>query len=118
MRKISFYLIGFLLCFLISGCSQNTDTQEYIKTIFAMDTVMDLKIYSDNGNNALEEAENEILRIEKLFDRGNKNSEIYKINQNKITLKQTRACFKHPPERTKITQQFTSPLPLWYSIIV
>ena len=41
-----------------------------------------------------------------------------KINQNKITLKQTRACFKHPPERTKITQQFTFPLPLWYSIIV
>ena len=41
-----------------------------------------------------------------------------KIKSIKITLKQTRACFKHPPERTKITQQFTSPLPLWYSIIV
>lgn len=83
MRKISFYFIGFLLCFLVSGCSQNTNMQEYTKTIFAMDTVMDLKIYSDNGDNALEEAENEILRIEKLFDRGSKDSEIYKINQNK-----------------------------------
>lgn len=84
MRK-EFLIVGILICLLICGCTSNT-TEEYTKTIFAMDTVMDLKIYSDNGDNALEEAENEILRIEKLFDRGNKDSEIYKINQNK-TLK-------------------------------
>lgn len=84
MRKVIFSFIGFLLCLFISGCSKNSDMQEYTKTIFAMDTVMDLKLYSDNGGNALEEAEKEILRIEKLFDRGNKDSEIYKINQNKI----------------------------------
>ena len=81
MRK-GFLIVSILIFVLVCGCTQNT-AEEYTKTIFAMDTVMDLKIYSDNGGNTLEEAENEILRIENLFDRRNKNSEIYKINQNK-----------------------------------
>jgi len=50
-----------------------------------MDTVIDLKIYSDNGVAVLDKAINEISRLEKLFDRGSENSDIYKINQNKST---------------------------------
>lgn len=74
--------ILFLICTLICGCEQKSP-EEYTKTIFAMDTVMDLKIYSENED-VLSEAEAEIKRIENLLDRGNENSEIYKINNFKI----------------------------------
>lgn len=70
------------ICLLLCGCAQKF---EYSKSIFAMDTVMDLTIYSENEN-ALSEAEAEIRRIESLLDRGNENSDIYKINNNKSTV--------------------------------
>ncbi len=74
--------ILFLICTLICGCEQKS-LEEHTKTIFAMDTVMDLKIYSENED-VLFDAEAEIKRIENLLDRGNENSEIYKINNSKI----------------------------------
>ena len=80
MRKI-FFAANILICLLMCGCSQNNMT-EYTDNIFAMDTVMDLKIYSENDE-ALSEAKAEIRRIDTLFDRGNENSDIYKINKNK-----------------------------------
>ena len=80
MRKI-FFAASILICLLMCGCSQN-NTTEYTDNIFAMDTVMDLKIYSENDE-ALSEAKAEIRRIDTLFDRGNENSDIYKINKNK-----------------------------------
>ncbi len=81
MRK-EFLIVSILICLLVCGCTQNT-AEEYTKTVFAMDTVMDLKIYSTNGDDALEQVENEIKRIDNLLDRGNKNSEIYRINKDK-----------------------------------
>ena len=80
MRKI-FFAASILICLLICGCSQN-NMNEYTENIFAMDTVMDLKIYSENDE-SLSEAKAEIRRIDALFDRGNENSDIYKINKNK-----------------------------------
>lgn len=80
MRKI-FFVASILICLLICGCSQN-NMNEYTENIFAMDTVMDLKIYSENDE-SLSEAKAEIRRIDALFDRGNENSDIYKINKNK-----------------------------------
>ncbi len=80
MRKI-FFAASILICLLMCGCSQN-NMREYTENIFAMDTVMDLKIYSENDE-ALSEAKAEIRRIDTLFDRGNENSDIYKINKNK-----------------------------------
>lgn len=81
MRK-EFLIVSILICLLVCGCTQNT-AEEYTKTVFAMDTVMDLKIYSTNGDDALEQIENEIKRIDILLDRGNENSEIYRINEDK-----------------------------------
>ena len=78
MRKI---FLSILVCLLMCGCSQN-NVREYTENIFSMDTVMDLKIYSENDG-VLSEAKEEILRIDELFDRGNENSDIYKINKNK-----------------------------------
>lgn len=80
MRKI-FFAASILICLLMCGCSQNT-VKEYTDNIFAMDTVMDLKIYSENDE-ALSKAKAEIQRIDALFDRGNENSDIYRINKNK-----------------------------------
>ena len=80
MRKI-FFAASILIYLLMCGCSQNNMT-EYTENIFAMDTVMDLKIYSENDE-ALSEAKAEIRRIDTLFDRGNENSDIYRINKNK-----------------------------------
>lgn len=47
-----------------------------------MDTVMDLKIYSENDA-PIAKAEAEIKRVDSLLDRGNEESEIYKINSEK-----------------------------------
>lgn len=77
MRKL---IMVVLMCSLLCGCAAGTP--EYKKTIFAMDTVMDLTVYSDT-NEPLAKAEDEIRRIERLIDRGNENSEIYKINKEK-----------------------------------
>lgn len=61
-----------------------------------MDTIMDLKIYSENEE-ALTNAENEIKRIDALFDRGNPESEIFKINseKNAIVSEETAALIKN-----------------------
>lgn len=66
------------MCAVLCGCSKT----EYKKSIFAMDTVMDLTVYSENED-ALLSAEEEIKRIDTLLNRGNENSEIYKINNKK-----------------------------------
>ncbi len=79
MRK-RLLIIPLLAVSLLCGCAQNYT--EYTKTVFAMDTVMDLKIYSENED-ALSMAEDEIRRIDSLLDRGNAESEIYKINSDK-----------------------------------
>lgn len=81
MRRL-FLPISIFMCLLLSGCT-GENVEEHAKTVFAMDTVMDLKIYSANGEAVLQEAENEIKRIENLLDRGNENSEIYQINKDK-----------------------------------
>lgn len=74
MRKIC---LAVLLCLTLCSCAKT----EYKKSIFAMDTVMDLTVYG-NGD-ALNTAEEEIKRIDTLLDRGNENSEIYQINNKK-----------------------------------
>lgn len=47
------------------GCSQKSEE----KTIFAMDTVMTLKAYGKNAAAALDEAQQEIYRLDRIFDR-------------------------------------------------
>lgn len=70
-----------LICLMLCGCSDES-VKEYSKTIYAMDTVMNLRIYSDDEE-VLSNAETEIIRIESLLDRGNENSDVYAINKYK-----------------------------------
>ncbi len=78
-----------LLLALFMGCSQSPETaqspissvsyREFSSEIFAMDTVMDLKMYGTN-NLALKKAETEINRLDALFAKTNEKSDIYRIN--------------------------------------
>lgn len=80
MRNLSAALV-LIICVPLCGCAEK-NIKEYSETVFAMDTVMDLKVYAQNDQ-VLSDAETEIRRIEKLLDRGNYRSDIYKINKYK-----------------------------------
>lgn len=69
----------------LSGCGQSEKYGKEIKQesrdIFAMDTYMTLKVYGDYCMEALDEAEEEIKRLDELFSTGNNNSEISILNE-------------------------------------
>ncbi len=98
MKKILALLLMSSLI-LAAGCQQQTteesegengenyvfDTsaeaaEEKTKEIFAMDTYMNLKAYGSSAEDALNQCENEIKRLEGLFAVKDSNSDIYKIN--------------------------------------
>jgi thiamine biosynthesis lipoprotein len=82
-------IIPILICTAaLTACSQTdevnvSDNQEYERTVYAMDTVMTLKAYGENGEKALDDAENEIEKLDNALRRGNSDSEIYKVNAEK-----------------------------------
>lgn len=53
------------------------------RTVFAMDTVMTLRVYGADGEKALDDAEDEIMRLDALLRRGDTSSEIYKVNSER-----------------------------------
>lgn len=67
----------------LSSCASNIrqSDAESSKTVYAMDTVMTLKAYGSNAENALNEAEKEIIRLDNNLRRKSPDSEIYKINE-------------------------------------
>ncbi len=75
--KLCALLAVLTACLLTGSCSNGK--KEYTKTVFAMDTVMSLKAYSDNAA-AVDAAEEEIKRIERLLDRNDPKSDIYSLN--------------------------------------
>ena len=85
---------------LLGGCNnikqdattetKNTQTEEKAesneeasKDIFAMDTYMTVTAYGAKAQEAVDEAEAEIQRLDKLLSTGNEESEIAQLNQNK-----------------------------------
>lgn len=78
-------IISLLLCaiFTLSGCTTQTKPKnEHFATTFAMDTIMEMTIYDENGEQLLTDAEQEIRRLERLFSVTIEDSEIAKLNQN------------------------------------
>ena len=59
-----------------------TDTEEYQKNLFAMDTYMTFKAYGSDSEKALDDAVNMVSELEKLLSVTDSSSEIYKINSN------------------------------------
>lgn len=78
-----------LICVMaLSACSSvGTEKaaleKEAEKTVYAMDTVMILKAYGENADEALDKAEEEIKRLDNTLRRGSEDSEIYKVNAEK-----------------------------------
>ena len=75
----------------LGGCAQSLEKDKAIfgdaseqnkheMTTFAMDTVMDFTIYSEDGEEILIDAEQEIRRLERLFSVTMENSEISQLN--------------------------------------
>lgn len=76
MKKIIPLLL--ILCLLLAGCGEQTTT----KTVFAMDTVMNLTVY-DTGAKAdmvLSDCSRELFRLEKLLSVTDADSEIARLN--------------------------------------
>ena len=89
MKKIIILLTcAILLC----GCgngnmvkSQKTtqnNEQKYTSELFAMDTYMTVTAYGKGATEAVDQAADEISRLDQLLSTGNEDSEIYKINQS------------------------------------
>ncbi len=77
MKRIS--VVFCLTAFLVTGCGKKENVKGS-RDIFAMDTYMNLQIYGEAHDEALEKAETEILRLEKLLSVTDKESETYKLN--------------------------------------
>ena len=72
-----------VLCVLLCGCSDKTkQTEPATRQFFAMDTVMGVTVYGDDGEKILDEVYNEITRLESTLSRTEKSSIISKINAN------------------------------------
>ena len=87
--KIYFSIVLIALSFAtVSGCSRGQEKRreekviEDSREIFAMDTYMTLKAYGENCSKALDEAVEEIERLDEMFSTGNNESEISILNEN------------------------------------
>lgn len=78
MKKIYLFIAVILVIF--SVYSFFTVQKEYSRQEFAMDTVITLKAKGRNAEKALEDAVNEIKRIDRLMNAYNSESDIFKIN--------------------------------------
>lgn len=97
-----FFVVCLCASILLIGCGQNTysktsdksetttestknqsgDTKEASRDIFAMDTYMTVTAYGENAEQAVDDAEAEIERLDALLSTGNADSEIAKLNES------------------------------------
>ncbi len=98
MRKRKLILI-MIAAMALSGCGKsasvittNSEDNSSTQEVFAMDTYMTVTAYGDDSDAAVEEAVEEINRIDKMLSTGNPNSEIAKLDLvGEITLSQEAA---------------------------
>lgn len=77
MRRI--FIICMALCFLLYACTEPTSPEPRTRTVFAMDTVMDLTVYTENEV-LLTEASKRILELENKLSVTISGSEIHTLN--------------------------------------
>lgn len=84
-RKKTIIVCFILSCLIFTGCSvlkENAAQEPVSKEVFAMDTYMTVTAYGMNAKKAVNEAIEEIKRLDALLSTGNKNSEISFLNDN------------------------------------
>ncbi len=82
------FILTIILCLVfVTGCGAEEKSEDLgeplSKDIFAMDTYMTLTAYGEAAEDALNQAEAEIYRIDALLSTGNPESEISKLNKEK-----------------------------------
>lgn len=75
-------LIALLLAFVfLTGCAKQ-QSAAHTRTVFAMDTVMNLTVYDGDAEAALDAAEQELHRLDALLARGTEGSAVYTLNRD------------------------------------
>ena len=86
INKIIFMPIIFLVFTAIAGCqpdfSNKNESKYSEKTIFALDTIISLKIYDNISETQLNAAENKITQLESLLSVTSETSDVTNLNQN------------------------------------
>lgn len=83
MKKIFLYLIILGIMLMLAGCSKEDYSEKCAeRDVFAMDTYMSIKAYGEECEEAVDEAVEEILRLDALLSTGSADSEITMVNQN------------------------------------
>ena len=80
-RKIIFLIFAAVMV-VAGGCSTDGGDTEASRDLFAMDTYMTVTAYDKGATEAVDQAADEISRLDQLLSTGNEDSEIYKINQS------------------------------------
>lgn len=78
MKKL---LSVLLLTIALSGCGARTDGAPVRRTVFAMDTVMNLAVYGEDAAEALDAAEAELARLDALLARDAETSAVSAYNR-------------------------------------
>lgn len=78
------FLSCFAVCliFLTSCSNKKVEHEPTRKSFFAMDTYMTITVYGENSEKALDQAEEKIAELDKLWSVTNESSEIYAINHS------------------------------------
>ena len=82
-KIITFVLLGFGMAIVVIFCAKKND-KEVTKSLFAMDTYMEITAYGYQSEEAVAAAVEEIERLDKLLSTGSDSSEITMLNHNKI----------------------------------
>lgn len=80
MRKTRVFVPVVCALLLLAGCGKAPEPEACSATLFAMDTVMELTVYGDE--NLLDQAEEEITRLEEALSVTKEDSEIFALNQD------------------------------------
>lgn len=81
--RLSLLLAGVLAAgAVLTGCGGEKEVSSQSSQVFAMDTVMLLTVYGDQAQQELDQAEQTIQKLEKLWSATDENSEIWALNHS------------------------------------
>ena len=97
MKKCAFTLF-LIFCLALTGCAWRDAVDAAAplsRTVFAMDTVMNLTVYGENGDAALDAAEQELYRLDAHLARGTEGSAVYALNHDGTVIDREAAYLLH-----------------------
>lgn len=109
-RGIGLLMLIVILCNSITGCGifESKEEQKFSREIFAMDTIMDLTVYGESGQEALIAAARLVQQMDNLFSVTNSKSDIARINaangQAVLVAKETYELIKTSLEYSEQTE--------------